>query len=74
MTSWNDWIVFACTILLYQHHFRIVPIGLHYPFSKMGHTLPTKKAQIMLLKKQDVPVTKIAEWYSIDTSTIYHIA
>jgi len=27
----------------------------------MGHTLPTKKAQIMLLKKQDVPVTKIAE-------------
>jgi len=40
----------------------------------MGYTSPTKKAQIMLLKRQGVPVTEIAEQYSIDTSTVYCIA
>src|SRR5260370_22095880 len=61
-------------ILLHQHHFRTVLIHLHYPFRKMGYISPTKKARIMLLKRQDVPVTKIAKRYYIETSTVYCIA
>jgi transposase len=39
----------------------------------MGYTSPTKKARIILLKKQGVPDSKIAERYSIDRSTVNRI-
>lgn len=51
----------------------LLPCSPNFP-TQMGYTSPTKKARIVLLKRQGVPVRDIAERYAIDTSTVYRIA